>query len=245
VAWLKIAHRGASGTRPEHTRAALERAIELGVDMIELDVQLTHDRRLVVLHDRALGRTVSGSGAVRDHDLKELQELDAGAWFGREWAGARSLSLEEVVDLAAGRVALNVEIKSPEPDWRHTARALVGLLEECDLLASTIVSCFDGGALRAVRETSKQARLGVLWRGLDSGPAWRTAEELDAVSLHPVWWSVDAGLVERAHGRGWSLIVWTMNDPQDMRRLIGLGVDGIISDFPERFAAVEAGSEPG
>src|SRR5215470_4251056 len=128
MSWLRIAHRGAAGTRPELTRAAFERALEIGVDMIELDVQLTRDRQLVVLHDLELGRTLQGEGAVREHNFDELRALDAGAWFALEYAGARVPSLAEVLDLTDGKAALNVEVKSPAPDWQPTASAVVDLL---------------------------------------------------------------------------------------------------------------------
>lgn len=231
---LKIAHRGAAGTRPELTRPAFERALELGVDMIELDVHLTRDQQLVVLHDRELGRTVQGEGAVRDHLLAELCELDAGAWFALEYAGVRVPSLDEVLDLTAGRAALNVEIKSAAPDWEATARALTELLIAKGRLDTTIVSSFDMGALRAVREQCATARLGVLWHNTDLDPMWLLAEGLEARSIHPLWSLVDAAIVEQAHQRGLEVIAWTVNEPESITMLAGLGVDGIISDYPER-----------
>ena len=166
---LKIAHRGAAGTRPELTQPAFEHALEIGVDMIELDVQLTRDQQLVVVHDRELGRTLPGRGLVREHTLAELAALDAGAWFALEYAGARAPSLEEVLDLTAGEADVNVEIKSPAPDWRATARVLIDLLSARGRLESTIISSFETGALRAVRECSEAARLGVLWHAPELG----------------------------------------------------------------------------
>jgi glycerophosphoryl diester phosphodiesterase len=232
--WLKIAHRGAAGTRPELTRPAFERALEIGVDMIELDVQLTRDRALVVLHDRELGRTVRGHGPVRERTLAELCGLDAGAWFAPEYAGARVPSLEEVLDLTAGKAALNVEIKSPEPDWDATADVLVALLTAARCLDSTVISSFEMGALRAVRARSPTARLGVLWHAGELEPMWPLAETLEARSVHPQWTLVDAAVVEQARARGLAVIVWTVNDPAAIAQLAALGVDGIISDYPER-----------
>src|SRR6185436_16224362 len=106
--FLRIAHRGAAGTCPEHTRPAFQRAIELGVDMIELDVQLTRDGELVVLHDLELGRTIRASGFVRECDLAALRALDAGSWFGPSFHDQPVLSLGDVLDLTVGRVQLNV-----------------------------------------------------------------------------------------------------------------------------------------
>lgn len=234
MAWLKIAHRGAAGTRPELTRPAFERALEIGVDMIELDVQLTRDRGLVVLHDRELGRTVCGRGSVREHTLAELCGLDAGAWFAPEYVGTRVPALAEVLDLTADKAALNVEIKSPTADWDATAEVLVDLLTAKRRLDSTVISSFEMGALRAVRERSTTARLGVLWDAKDVAPMWRRAEELQARAVHPRWSLVDATVVAQAHARGLAVIVWTVNDPDAIARLAALSVDGIISDYPER-----------
>ncbi len=236
---LRIAHRGAAGTRPELTAVAFERAIELGVDMIELDVQLTRDRRLVVLHDLELGRTVPGRGAVRDLSLAELGELDAGSWFGSEYRDATVLSLEEVLDLTRGRAALNVEIKSPAADWDATADALVGVLGAGEDLATTIVSSFSMGAIRAVRARGAAVRIGVLWHKPDVFNAFRHAEALAAEAIHPQHRLVEPRLVERAGRAGLSVYTWTVNEVGRMRWLAELGVDGIISDFPEHFAQLD------
>jgi glycerophosphoryl diester phosphodiesterase len=148
VSYLRIAHRGAAGTRPELTRPAFERALEIGVDMIELDVQLTRDGQLVVLHDRQLGRTVGGEGPVRERALAELQALDAGSWFDARWAGATVPSLDDVLGWTAGRAELNVEIKSPPLDWTATADALLTLLTDRQRLDGTIISSFQMGRWR-------------------------------------------------------------------------------------------------
>jgi glycerophosphoryl diester phosphodiesterase len=202
--------------------------------MIELDVQLTADGELVVLHDRVLGRTIGGEGAVRDRTLRELQSMDAGSWFDPIYADERVLSLDEVFELTRGRVALNVEIKSPEPDWQATARILAERLTDDDRRRNTVVSCFEMGALYALRRESGEARIGVLWQDPELESAWRHATELQAVSLHPHRLLANAVTVGAAHDRGLSLYVWTVNQPQDIDRLAALGVDGIISDFPER-----------
>lgn len=234
VPYQRIAHRGAAGTRPELTEPAFVRALELGVDMIELDIQLTRDGELVVLHDRQLGRTVPGSGAVREQTLAALQALDAGSWFDARWAGVRVPSLAEVLALTAGRAALNVEIKSPAPDWEATATALLALLDRAGRLEETIISSFDGGALEAVRARSRAARLGVLWHTADLDQMWARAAALEAVAVHPLWGLVDASVIATARQRGLAVHVWTANDPDAIAELIRSGVDGIISDFPER-----------
>lgn len=238
MSFLRIGHRGAAGTRPELTIPAFARALELGVDMIELDVQLTRDRHLVVLHDRQLGRTVRGQGPVRERCLAELMALDAGAWFDARWAGALVPSLDQVLELTAGRAELNVEIKSPPPDWDDTAQVLLELLERCGRLGATLISGFELGALQAVRVRSAAAAIGVLWERVDGEAMWGAAAAVGAAALHLQWTLIDDAVVAEAHERGLKVIAWTVNDPDAMAELARLGVDGQISDFPERLRAI-------
>ncbi len=233
-----IGHRGAAGLAPEHTRASFEQALEIGVDMIELDVQLTRDGHLVVFHDRELGRTVTAAGPLRERTLAELKRLDTGRWFGDAFRGERPFTLPEVFELVAGRAALNVEIKSPEPDWEATARSLAEALTGADALATAIVSSFEMGALEAVRRRLPEAGIGVLWQSLDLAPAWDWAQRLAAVSFHPFAGLVNGELVGAARDRGLRVHAWTVNDEDEMRRVAACSVDGIISDFPDRLRRV-------
>jgi glycerophosphoryl diester phosphodiesterase len=205
--------------------------------MIELDVQLTRDAQLVVIHDRALDRTTAATGAVRDRTLAELQQLDTGGWFDAAFRGERMLTLTEVFALLAGRAALNVEIKSPEPDWPGTAEALAAVLTG-DRLSTTIVSSFDMGALAAVRARLPQVAIGVLWHHLDLDPAWEWAGRLGASAFHPYSPLVTDEVVRAAHARSLRVNTWTVNDEADIARLAAVGVDGIISDFPDRVQQV-------
>lgn len=235
--WQRIAHRGAAGSRPELTRIAFERAIEIGVDMIEIDVQLTRDGRLVVLHDLVLGRTVPGRGSVRDLDLVELQTLDAGSWFAPEYAGARVPSLREVLEQTRGRVSLNIEIKSPSGDWEASAQELLRDLDATACRETALISSFSMGALRALRGADNRLKIGVLWHQGDPIDAFAHAEVLAAEAIHPHHLLVDPALVSEAHRRRLRVNTWTVNEVDRMRELARMGVDGIISDFPERFAA--------
>lgn len=236
--FLRIAHRGASGTRPELTRTAFERALEIGVDMIELDVHLTRDEHLVVVHDRELGRTLAGQGPVRERTLAELQSLDSGAWFKTPYSDQCPMSLLEVLELTRGRARLNVEIKSPEVDWARTAEVLSALLRQLDRVGDTIVSCFDMGALAALRAVDRETQLGVLWHEIDVAPAWQAAHELKAITFHPFWGIASPGVNAEAHAHGLQVLVWTVNDIARMQMLLAAGADGLMSDFPERFAEV-------
>lgn len=238
AAWRRIAHRGASGHAPEHSAAAFRKAVEFGAEMVELDVHLTRDGCLAVIHDHEVNRTTSGTGPTRGFSLAELQQLDAGSWFGAQFAGERVLGLDEVVGLLPGHVALNVEVKATEADWRALAAELSSLLVATHRVENTVVSSFALGALQAVRAVSSQLRLGVLTHLPEYGDAFRECEELAAVSIHPFFPFVDRAMVEAAHERGLAVNVWTVNDEETMRSLIGVGVDGLISDYPDRLLRV-------
>jgi glycerophosphoryl diester phosphodiesterase len=237
--WLRIAHRGASGLAPEHTRAAFERALDYAVDMIELDVQLSRDGELVVIHDLDLQRTTTGHGAVRQHDFAVLKSLDAGSWFAREFAGERVLGLAEVIEVVGTRARLNVEIKAAAVDWPALMPRLVDTLRVHDILEQTILSAFEPTALAAVREQTPQARVGLLWLP-ELGEIWPLLDTLDARSLHLHWTLVSEEVVQHAHSRGVDVLAWTVNDVDTMRALVRMGVDGIMSDFPDRFGSVSA-----
>ena len=158
---LRIAHRGASGHCPENTRAAFLRAIELGADMVELDCQNTLDGAVVVIHDETLERTTNGRGRVRDHTLKEIKALDAGSWFGRDFAGEEVLTLEEAVEILRGRVGLNLEIKGHDAPGRLEIQC-VGIVRSLRVSRQTVFSSFSPPRMRLVRDLADDARIGVL-----------------------------------------------------------------------------------
>jgi glycerophosphoryl diester phosphodiesterase len=231
VRLLVIAHRGASGTCPENTLAAFRRAEALGADMVELDVQLTRDGEVVVMHDWTLERTTDGAGPVRERTLAEIGRLDAGAWFDPMFRGERVPTLADV--LAAVRLPVNVELK-PVGDDGLEARALE-VVDSAGALGRVVFSSFVPAALERLAQHAPAAALAVLW---DRGPiadAMRLAERVGARALHL---RKDAASVTALHAvaaAGLPVRLWTVNDPGEMARLAGPGIDGIFTDFPERF----------
>lgn len=235
---LRVAHRGASGHAPENTLAAFRLALELGTDAIELDLRPTRDAQVVVLHDETVDRTTSGRGRLADLTLAEVERLDAGSWFGSRFRGERIPRLADVLELA-GRypIRLLLELKthgSPGDAW--IARA-VEEVRRAGLLGRVTFLSFDASALEQVKRQEKAATTGWLVTRVPLRVE-RKLGALGATVLAARWTSVNAGLVRRAHAAGYSLVVWTVDAPAAMRRLIALGVDALATNFPDRLNAV-------
>jgi len=231
---LIIAHRGASGTRPENTLVAFRRAEELGAQMVELDVQLSRDAEVIVLHDWTLDRTSDGRGRVGKRTLEELRGLDAGTWFDRAYAGERIPTLGEV--LAAIRLPVNVELKSRGDDGLE-ARALA-VVEEAGALERVVFSSFDPESLVRLRARSARADVADLWSGRRLAPALHLAGRVGATALHIRKDTVASAQVRKAVGDGLLVRAWTVNDPGESALLGNAGVSAIFTDFPERFLQI-------
>ncbi|MBN1270498.1 MAG: glycerophosphodiester phosphodiesterase [Kiritimatiellae bacterium] len=218
--FLCIAHRGASGHEPENTLLAIERALAMGADWIEVDV-FAVESELVVIHDDTLGRTTNGTGRVTERSLAYLRGLDAGK-------GQRIPLLSEVLDAVRDRAGINVELKGP-----GTAGPTVDCLRKrgwpCN---SVLLSAVDPAMLRHVRRADARMPTGLLLpEPTDAGPS--IAETLGAFSIHPSLRWVHPRLVEEAHRRGLRVYVYTVNSQEDCRRLRDMGVDGVFTDYPE------------
>ncbi|MBL7169322.1 glycerophosphodiester phosphodiesterase [Candidatus Bathyarchaeota archaeon] len=222
---VKVGHRGAAGHEPENTLRSFRRAMELGADMVELDVHICGSGELVVIHDETVDRTTDGTGEVSKMTLDELRALDAGR-------GERIPTLQEVIDLATDRMGINIELKglgTSGPALEH----IEGAVDEGWEISGFQVSSFHLEELLAIRELSEDVRTGVLF-ALDDGGIMDFAERNGAYSLNPNHRTVTPDLVARAHERGLKIFAWTVNEPEDIARMTELGVDGIISDYPDR-----------
>jgi glycerophosphoryl diester phosphodiesterase len=233
--WV-IAHRGASGHTPENTLAAFERAVQLGAGFIETDLHLTRDAQFVAIHDATLERTTNGRGAVRDFTLAELRQLDAGMWFDREYMGQRIPTLDEVLEFARKNdVIFYLEVKYDAAWGMH--HSLVAALQKAENAARTIVISFDQTTLAALRRVDASVMMGLL--ADEPGPDYvKDALELGARQMCPQVSLITPDLVQRAHGADLQVATWTVNDAEAMRRVIAAGVDGIMTNFPDRLRAV-------
>ena len=233
--FIKIAHRGSSGSYPENTRLAFEKAIEAGADMIEMDCRLSKDGHVVVIHDDRLDRTARAKGFVRGKTLKQLKKLDVGAWLKKSFKGERIQTLEEILEIVSGKVEINLEIKSVLRGPLGIELKVLFIVSHFDYLERTIFSSFDYQSLRRLRELAPDVRIGVLYgAGIKDNP-FQAAREMNAYSLHIQREFATPHFLEEARELGLKSFVWTVNEVKEMEKFLSLGVDGIISDFPEKF----------
>ena len=234
---LVIAHRGASGHAPENTLAAFKQAVALGATFIETDLQLTRDARFVAIHDDTVNRTTNGQGAVHDLTLAELRKLDAGSWFGSEFAGERIPTLEEILEFSKKNdVVFYLELK-PGGSWGGE-HALIGALRESGEIARSVVISFDAGVLAAIRKVEPTLMTGLLYDGQIDDPLEK-AVEIGARQVAVRGDLVTPWMLGQARRRDLQVVCWTVNHPAHMRMLMTAGVDGIMSDYPDRLVAVE------
>jgi len=224
--FLKIGHRGACGYEPENTLASFSRALELGVDMVEFDVHICRSGEPVVIHDSRLERTTSGKGYVADKSLDELRSLDAGN-------GERIPLLTEVLDLVQHSADVNIELKGP-----GAAGPVDRIIRSCISsrewsTENFLVSSFDHYELRAFSELNPGINLGALITGIPIGYA-EFARNLGAYSVNLSREFINSDFISDAHESGLKVLVYTVNEPDEIKLFRDMGVDGIFSNFPDR-----------
>jgi glycerophosphoryl diester phosphodiesterase len=233
---LNFAHRGANTQAPANTLSAFRLAAELGADGVELDVQLSKDGEVVVIHDFAVDATTNGSGAVAERTLAELQALDAGSWFDVAFAGEHIPTLQEVMDAVGHRLLLNIEIKLPFTLANTGLEAeVVRLIEDNNLVDRMIISSFHPLALRRVKSLNRHISTGLLYAHdlpIYLRRAW-LAPLVPHEARHPDFAMVTPAYVQMMKAGGYRINVWTVDDPGEMRRLLDLGVDAIITNRPD------------
>jgi glycerophosphoryl diester phosphodiesterase len=231
--WV-VGHRGAMGHCPENTLASFERGLELGADWIELDVHLSRDGALIVIHDETVDRTTNGHGLVQEHSLAELKALDAGAWYGPQYAGQRIPTLDEVLVWARQRgAAVDIEIKNAPVYYAGIEEAVVHTLDRLSMTDQAIVISFDHRAVQRVKALDSRLLTGVLYacRPVDGGI--ELARHAGADALLPHWAYVTSEDVRAAHDAGLSVAPWVSSDPVVLKSLIGAGVDAIGTNHPD------------
>ena len=223
---LKIAHRGAKGYEPENTLIAFQKAIDLGCDGIELDVHLSLDAEIIVIHDETIDRTTSGKGFVNQMKLSDLKTFLIGEKY-------EIPTLNEVFDLLKNNILINIELKSYE-----TAEKVVELIEKHILEKNRnyhdfIISSFDWNALQQVRFLNDKIQIGVL-TSTDLDLALAFAKFIKAKTINPYFHLLNKENVAKIQAKGFEIHTWTVNEIEDIEKMKSLKVDGIISDFLDR-----------
>ena len=245
---LVIAHQGGKGYRPDNTMAAFEHAWDLGADVLEMDLHSTQDGVIVLMHDDTVDDTTNGSGPIQRFSLLELQELDAGYnWTADQGAtypfrsqGIRVPTLEEVFRTFP-EARMNIEIKQSEPS---IVQPLCKLIRDHGMTERVLIASFDQDTIRAFREaclevatTAGEVEVYLLYGLSFVGLGNLYSPSAEAVQVPEQRGSIYVLLprfVKAAQGRNMDVHVWTVNEVEDMQRMLDLGVDGIITDYPDR-----------
>ena len=234
-----IAHRGISGRYPENTLLAFQKAIDVGSDWIELDVQTTADGMVFVSHDGTADRCTDGHGPFKTKTWAEIKQLDAGSWMGQEFAGTRIPTLEETLDfMGDGRIRICIEIKGETTaDNLRTAYGTVRILQQRNFLRHVVVSSFSHETLRTLKTWEP-----LIATSLDPDPQdgslspWELCQQVlrfNVNAMQHTYTTLTSELIDEAHQHGFSLWAWTVNKPEDMRRVISMGVDAIMTDYAD------------
>jgi len=233
-----FAHRGASARAPENTLSAFELAVKQGAPAIEFDVKVTSDGHVVIIHDQIVDRTTNGTGQVTKLPLAALRELDAGAWLSADFRGEKIPTLDEVFEAVGKKIFMNVELTNYATPLDALVPKVAGLVKKHGLERRVMFSSFfPHNLMNAARLLPKVSR-GQLFLGGGAG-WWQRAwgRLINVQAEHPDKQDVTAEYVKNAHARGRRVQAYTVNAPEDMRRLRELGVDAIFTDDP--LAALE------
>ena len=240
-----IAHRGFSSRAPENTLIAVQQAIEVGADMVEVDVTVTADGHVICLHDETLDRTSNGSGLPNNMTLAEIKQLDAGSWFAPEYAGEKIPTLSEVLDAVKGRILINIEIK-PEAVEYGVVQKVSSLVNEHEMLDSVVVSSFSPEALRLMKITDQAVMTASLFnKEIHTGrDPLEIIQEVGSRGFNISGKRLTPEMLERCHKHGIPVAVYTVNDVAEMRDLMKLGVDAVFTDHPDLMLEVVAQGAP-
>src|SRR5499426_3361358 len=235
--FLIIAHRGASSYAPENTMAAFDLALQMGASHLELDVHLTCDDNLVMIHDDTVDRTTNGTGPVADHTIVALQTLDAGAWFGEAFTGARIPTLADVLTLYQGRSHLHIELKG---HTAHLPQRTVDLVRAHGMAQHVTFTSFQHTHLQTMWAYAPELPTGWLV-GEISDTVIAQAQVLGCTQLCPRASFVTAEIVQRLHIEGFRVRAWGVANEALMRQVVEAGADGMTVNFPDKLLAYMAG----
>ncbi len=231
---LIIAHRGLKKHYPENTISAFDAAIENRAVMIELDVSLSKDREVVVIHDDTLDRTTNGTGLVCDYTLAELKELDAGSWFSKEFKNEKIPTLIEIFEKYVDKTTINIEIKPEafEVDAQEDSieKQIIKLLREFNCFNSTIISSFEKRIIHRISQMPDKPLLAFLSEEPADSNVLAFIKDNDIFSWNPDYTVITQEQISLMHENGVKVFSFTVNDKATANRLLKMGVDGLFTD---------------
>lgn len=229
-----IAHRGSSSTHPENTMVAFQAAEQVGADGIELDVHVTKDGELVVIHDHTLNRTTNGKGLVKDYTLCELRTLDAGGWFLEEFKDQKIPTLREVlIWLQTNMLSLNIELKNIMVDYPYIEERVVHMIHEFDMKERTVISSFQHDSISNIKNIDPQIECAILFmEPIDR--IWEYANKLGAEGVHPYVEIVDEKLLMQVAVHPLKIRVFTVNEKEKINQYLRGNCEAIFTDYPAR-----------
>lgn len=229
-----LAHRGFSAAAPENTLAAFKAAIEAGADGFELDVHMTKDGELVVIHDEMVDRTTNGKGWVKDLTLSDIKVLDAGSWFSPQFAQEKVPTLGEVLELVGDTDHIvNVELKNYPIAYPGLEEKVIKEVEKMGMENRVILSSFNHLSVYRLHQLHPSLKLGILYDKPISEP-WAYAKGLGASAIHPHHSLVTEEIVTGAHDYGIQVRPYTVDHEDEARNLVAVGVDAIVTNVPDR-----------
>jgi len=235
---INYAHRGASGYFPENTMISFEKAIELGATGIETDVQMTSDGVLVLIHDEYVNRTTNGLGLVKDFTYADLNNLDAGSWFSENYKSEKIPTAKELIILAKeNNILLNLELKNGEIIYHGIEEKLIEMLYKYKYEDKVILSSFNHYSMVHCKEISSRIKTGLLYMaGLYQPEIY--CKQTGADALHPYFYSINKEIIDNAKEEGLLVNPFTVNDEANMKSLIASGVDGLITNYPDKLKVI-------
>lgn len=229
-----IGHRGLPKLAPENSGSAFKLAVQLGVPMVELDVRLTKDKELVVVHDNDIRKISDGKGKVTKNDLRFLRQFDFGSHFHPRFKGEKILTLDEVLNILLPKVAVMIELKEDKKRRKEMAESLERTLEKRISQFSKLIVCsFSDKLLLEVQSRMPSLNIGLIFRTKPK-TKFRKAYELDFSSVHPHHRLAKKKLIRWAKENGLGVYIWTVNSLKSIKKWKADGVQGVITDIPER-----------
>lgn len=229
-----FAHRGSSGTHPENTLAAFKEAARLPIYGVELDVHLTQDGELVVIHDEAIDRTSNGSGLVKDMTLEQLKRYDYGSWFSKEFKGETIPTLEEVFQVYLdNNHCINIELKSDVYAYEGLEEKVIALINTYEFQNRVLISSFNHEAIRKVKQLQPTLSTGALVVKAPMDPL-NELRNIPADGLHLYLPSAKRAFVQEVIEQGVPVRVFTVNQQVDVEVLQKIGIQSIFTDYPEK-----------